>query len=442
MSPRPKKAARPSKKAPRRGNFQAAVPAGRRGQHTVSLRSGQESAGDFTLAQEARNTERGQKFWDQRLRDNGVAFIRAGTLEPTELQNTEDKLADMSLNSRSEEAGAQGPADNSNAESEVGGGDDVLETEEEAETSTTPHFSTSKGLTPSPGGDTTLDFISDTQGTGPVETGIPPPRIRSCSATPSNSSEEVILFGGRDALGRGISRDPKPRISRVVTDPIDLKIKAIGEKIHAQEELLEGVLQEQKTTAFYSQPSAETSWAEASTSPRPPTWGSTRSRKKEESLKRGRESLEDSLIADYIANIQDDDEEEEGNIEAKNTKSFLQCDLGGPEDEIWVEPEATFTKPSGEEKQSFESGWAKSDICDLDDLSTSDGVMGEVIAILSKRERASGIQYLVVWEHQTVDEARWVPIATLTGIIAWSLIEKFEAEEKLVAEFVDNDEAD
>jgi hypothetical protein len=64
--------------------------------------------------------------------------------------------------------------------------------------------------------------------------------------------------------------------------------------------------------------------------------------------------------------------------------------------------------------------------------------MGDVLAILSKRDRQTGVQYLVVWEDQTVDDARWVPVNTLTSLSALSHIEKFETEEKLVAEFEDN----
>jgi hypothetical protein len=140
------------------------------------------------------------------------------------------------------------------------------------------------------------------------------------------------------------------------------------------------------------------------------------------------------LIADYVANIDSDI--------GSTFKSFNQRELGGTEDEIWQETEESSAEPTRPLDRPFQAGWDRADICDFDDLSTSDGVMGDVQAIISKRDREAGIQYLVVWENQTVDEARWIPVTTLISVDALSHIEKFEAEEKLVAEFLDNDEED
>ena len=53
-------------------------------------------------------------------------------------------------------------------------------------------------------------------------------------------------------------------------------------------------------------------------------------------------------------------------------------------------------------------GWGNTELEDLHDLSTSEE-MGEIIShVLSRRERPSGLQYLVVWEGQVMDEARWI----------------------------------
>ena len=132
------------------------------------------------------------------------------------------------------------------------------------------------------------------------------------------------------------------------------------------------------------------------------------------------------MIADYIANIDGD---------MLGSRIYNQRELGGANDSVWRdEDENSSGNPSWSRKNAFESGWDASDIADFDDLSTSDGVMGEVQAILSKRDREAGLQYLVVWEDHTVDGARWVPVSTLTSIGAMSHIESFEAEAKLVAE--------
>jgi len=68
--------------------------------------------------------------------------------------------------------------------------------------------------------------------------------------------------------------------------------------------------------------------------------------------------------------------------------------------------------------------------------------MGDVETILSKRKRPAGIQYLVVWEDQSMDEARWVPVTTLTSINALREIQKFEVELRLEAEFMESGEDD
>lgn len=52
------------------------------------------------------------------------------------------------------------------------------------------------------------------------------------------------------------------------------------------------------------------------------------------------------------------------------------------------------------------------------------------------------IKYLLVWEGQNVDEARWVPSTTLTSPSALLRIEDFEAEELLVSQFQGSEEED
>lgn len=72
-------------------------------------------------------------------------------------------------------------------------------------------------------------------------------------------------------------------------------------------------------------------------------------------------------------------------------------------------------------------GWGPVELEDFADLSTSEEIMGEVSRVLSRRQRPSGLQYLVTWEGQSVDEARWThkePL--LPSLRAQKLIEQFE----------------
>lgn len=263
-------------------------------------------------------------------------------------------------------------------------------------------------------------FFIDTQGNLPIDTGMPPPRVSS--PTPSNSSEEVILFAGRDQNGRGLTRPvPAPR---TISDPLEAKIKQVEKQIQEQEEMLHDVLQ-QEPRSLSPRPGQDTTEESAAEFEVPIRQRGGRANaaaaRRHQSI---RQIEEDALLADYMANMDSD---------FAGLETFGRRELGGSKDEMSDgEPKASMNLPI----------WDRDDIDDFDDLSTSDGVMGEVSDILSKRRRAAGIQYLVVWDDQTVDEARWVPMTTLSSITALLKIEEFETEEKLVAEFEESSEDD
>lgn len=368
----------------------------------------------FTLQDEARNTERHHNFWntDTRLRHSNVSFIRGGSLEPTlpnqpEIDKTTSTLADMALN-----------MDDQNV---------IMEAHEEREEN--------QGNSEEPVQDL---FYIDTQA-APVATGLPPPRV--ASPTSSDSGSDIILFGGRDEHGKPIVRSRGP--VKTISDPIDAKIKQVEEQIHHKEELLEGIMHHDATTEeeIFEKIIIESKIEvdddieveveeEIEVSIRQAKAKRRRQRKKKPGREHIEQDEEDALIADYLANMDDDPE---------FLESFGRRELGGTEEEHWVDE----TEMSDSEPHIYkESRWDRDDINDFDDLSTSDGVMGDVAAILSKRERRSGVQYLVVWEEQSVDEARWVPVTTLVSVKAQLYIEEFEAEEKLVAEFMEGSDSD
>lgn len=87
------------------------------------------------------------------------------------------------------------------------------------------------------------------------------------------------------------------------------------------------------------------------------------------------------------------------------------------------------------------NGWETSDLQDFDDLSTSEGIFGDVSHVLSKRIRSSGLQYLIIWEFQTVDEARWISHASIPEAAA-QLIEAFELAEQNVPEATESSSGD
>lgn len=397
-------------KAPARGgrNSHSSTPVGKYSGTSTPVRGGHQG---LTLQEEARNTERHHGFWntDTRLRHSNVNFVRGGSLEPPpEIEKATDSLADMAI--------AIEPADH----------DMVVEVFEEADNPT--HANT-------PAQDL---FYVDTQPTT-VSTGLPPPRVTS--PTPSDSGSDVILFGGRDEHGRPVARLGKP--ATTISDPVEVRLKQVEEQLHKKEELLEEVLHHQlahdkgNRQKIIVESRIEVNdnlevevEEEIDVEVRPHKEQSRRDKKQ----KRGRgdieQSEEDALIADYLANMDED---------PNFLESFGNRELGGSEDGQWQDD----TKLSSSEPHHTKaSQWDRDDINDFDDLSTSDGVMGDVTAILSKRERISGLQYLVVWEQQSIDEARWVPMTTLISVNAQLQIEKFEDEEKLVAEFLEASDSD
>lgn len=79
--------------------------------------------------------------------------------------------------------------------------------------------------------------------------------------------------------------------------------------------------------------------------------------------------------------------------------------------------------------------WTASEIEDFDGFSTSDEVLEVVSDVLSKRVRVSGTQYLVVWDGQTIDDARWIHEAALSMQSAIELIQVFEENERNIPEY-------
>ena len=95
--------------------------------------------------------------------------------------------------------------------------------------------------------------------------------------------------------------------------------------------------------------------------------------------------IPEDVLDDYIANMK-------ANGELKEQISA---------DESSAQPNFLAT-PAGD------SEWGRTELEDFENLSTSQEFCEIVAKILARRERRSGLQYLVVWEGHTADEARWI----------------------------------
>jgi hypothetical protein len=283
-------------------------------------------------------------------------------------------------------------------------------------------------------------FIIDTEGTQTIKTGLPAPCIRSPSPSPSNSSEEVILFGGRDSSGKGILRPPSSRsrftetsdLRRIIDDDVPADIEMPTSAPHTalivgeEASFSSGNNAFKKSSSEFSLLINRTLYEgiDKSFGPRQST---SRKRRDRSRWYQARQN-DDALMADYIANIK-----EQG---LDPMSSHNRRELGGNDSDPWQDTGESSTEI---QQIALDHGWSRSDLADFDNLSTSDEVMGFVQTILSKRIRQSGKQYLVVWEGCTVDEARWVPETSLTDGHVLGLIAKFEAEQTLLAEAEDFD---
>lgn len=293
-------------------------------------------------------------------------------------------------------------------------------------------------------------FIIDTEGSHkPISTGFPAPKLRrALSLTASDSSEEVIVFAGRNrspldlgdkhsaarksnASTRTISKTTEssvmhaiPRFCKPET-PIHSNIAFSVSGTPTSESQPKTPVVGPRVATRYLQNDSAVNGAQRQAGQRSRHRGtrSTGSTKRQ---------LEEELLADYIANIDDSDD-----LRSIDTKPEMK---GRDDDVVDVDEWQDETGESATERQidamlEGALGWSAPDLQDLDELSTSDELLEAIEHILSKRERASGIQYLVVWKGYSVDDARWIPLTSLKMPGAEEQIRLFEAEENLVGQY-------
>ncbi|KAJ9647278.1 squalene synthetase-like protein [Coniosporium tulheliwenetii] len=216
-----------------------------------------------------------------------------------------------------------------------------------------------------------VGFFVDTTGSGfAAPSKVPLPVFRSASPTPSTSSEEVVVFRGRNAPVRTIDETPKPPPRLRKSSP-------------------------PKPAASQDAQSSEKRSA-------PPKRAAKRAKKQHE---------EDEIIADYLENIRQQ-EQLDADAPSENQSAFL----------LRILPLMMAIT-----RRTVDDGWDPSMLNDFDGVSTSEEMLGEIERILHKREREAGPQYLVVYEGYTVDDARWIPSASLTGERHLELITIFES---------------
>ena len=139
------------------------------------------------------------------------------------------------------------------------------------------------------------------------------------------------------------------------------------------------------------------------------------------------EDDDEEILADYIANT---------NMDELGTFSLGAGvrDLGGENMDVWLdvsEDEDDEDDENGEDDSSGDDdSWDEADMGDFDAISTSDEGKGVMKRILRKRQRPSGLQYLIKWEGTSTDDATWI-LAEALDSASDRLIKKFERREVL-----------
>ena len=371
----------------------------------------------LSLLDEARNTER-KHFWgaDLKLRHTQVKFISAGTsgnvtdqeengVTPLSrapcIKDSTDKnaryshserlMADMSLDPRTQPTAPLVPAIFPHILEESSSGLKQLDGTKAEDRSQTQNSEC---------------FFIDTNGSDQVvKTGLPIPSVCRSNSCSSSSSDEIILFRGRmrssQPDGTGSEHEPAIQLPsrRVVNDLFSLP------QIRPHEEARQGAV----VPAMETIPNL----------PLRPLKGMA-----------ARHKGEDEGIADYVANIQENVElDQQSSLEAWHRRALEDIEPSLVQDGI--EPPVSEAKPA----PPASDGWSDDDLHDLHDLSTSSEILESIGSILSKRERLSGSQYLVVWEGCTTDDAKWIPYTSLNTVAAAEMVALFDAQERLSTRF-------
>jgi len=270
-----------------------------------------------------------------------------------------------------------------------------------------------------------------------VYTTLPEPTIgRSPSPTGSSSSEELILYAGRDSL-RGKKRRPNhlntslgnKAKTRIINDPVTSSSNRRPAADHDLEpKHSASMLENSKATS--SQPMGQPS----------PCTGEQKSIVAKHSRKTKQSRIKkkyqmDAALADYIDNMDCEAIDDVAGEAKLSARPLDTMDTSGWEDE----PDESDERLPVDSITSFSETWDTADLQDFDGLSTSDEAHAEVKQIFAKRQRPSGLQYLIVYEGFNIDDARWIHIDSLNNAGAQKKVEVFETEQAILAhDYVDS----
>ena len=403
----------------------------------------------LSLSDEARNTER-HHSWDPspNLRQSRIAFISAGTsgvddLNPV-LQKSE-KIVEVPESSLPEENTAPTTANENQVTTYAVVPDEQMSnmTLNDLNASPAPQLTSEEKLDSMSNRSSVESDLENTRENNklfftdlkradePTHTGLTPPKMkRSLSLTSSDSSEEIVLFagrrpsrsnGGQEYKSSARSRKSNGQAIRDISIPSryrSFSATVVDDPVEIETE---------RTQRSKKQMAPDLSPRDLKRAPFHLNGDFLATADRPGRRRRGghmrKETKYEEVLNDYVANISDS-----GGLEAFVTSSTLnQRDLDGfdsPESQDQAESLAKAHAERGP-VMSFEV-WDSTDLGDFNELSTSDDAPDSIKQVLSKRERPSGVQYLIVGSGYTIDDARWFPVSSLGTPSAEALVREFE----------------
>ncbi|SZF02233.1 unnamed protein product [Blumeria hordei] len=263
-------------------------------------------------------------------------------------------------------------------------------------------------------------FVIDLEGGPQPYTGLPPPRLNTSSPTPSDSSEEIILYKGRSHTKNLTSNMRISSVDKTIVNDqnscqvIDDDIKKITPSIY-----------ESTRAEIFSKSDAKVSELSLdfkSSQGKP-------SNIHENEKENDKESRDNALMEDYIANI---------NLEGTQPfASFASRELGAGfyDDNIFLSNNISNENSDVSEEETESDFLGESDSDETEDLET---FHEEIQEILAQRERNSGIQYLVSFQNHPRSDASWVPATSLTSTNAKEILRDFEEQMGMAMSLLDN----
>ena len=400
----------------------------------------------LSLSEEARNTDR-HHSWDSssKLRHSRIAFICAGTSNADDLNpvlRKSDEFVKVSENSLPGENTAPTTANENQVTTYAVVPDEQMSnmTLNDLHSPPAPQLASEGNLDSMSNRSSVESGLEDTnnklfftdlkRADKPIHTALTLPKMkRSLSLTSSDSSEEIVLFAGRrTSCNKGgqehklsaRSRKSNGQAVRVISNPsryLSFSATVVDDPVKVETE---------RTQHSRKKP-APVSLRDLRSAPVHLNGDSVASADRPGRRRRGghlsRETKYEETLNDYVANISDS-----GGLEAFVTSSMLnQRDLDDFHNPQWQDEAESFAKAHVERAplMNFEV-WDSTDLEDFNELSTSDDAPDGIERVLSKRERPSGVQYLIVGSGHTVDDARWFPVGSLGTPSAEALVREFE----------------